>query len=961
MPRMRTLIALDIETTGLDPYRDAIIEIGAVRFDPADAGDVPGTWHSLVNPCRPLPAFVADLTGIRQEELDGAPVIDDVLMSLAEFVGDYPIVGHNIGFDLGFLNRQGLFHANQPLDTVELASVLFPSAGRYTLSALVQELKLGVGEFRAHRGLADALASRCLYLALRERARRLPGAILAEIIVAGERIGWPQVPFFREALAGEPGYAGDEFSFAPMGIEELLHLPPLDPAAGPPRPPRERGLPAGTFVGLDADELAALLEPAGPVAREIPEYERRPQQLAVLRAVCGAFNEPNHLLVEAGTGTGKSVAYLVPAVTWAVENGQRVVVSTNTITLQDQLIQKDLPDLQRALPYPFRASVLKGRGNYLCPRRFEALRRSGPTAHDEMRLLAKLLVWLPGTTAGDKAELTLLGQGEQIAWMRLSAESELCTAERCVTDFGGRCPFWRAHAQAQSAHVVVVNHALLLADIMTGNRVLPEYKRLIVDEAHHLEEATTQGLSFHADRVRVERILGEVAGTRAAAPARGQAATAARPGLLSEIVRAVQGAVPEDIAGELRVHANRVAAGIAALERLLADFFETYGGFLNEQCEGQSSEYNLRLLLDHGMRLQPGWSQVETSWETASVQFGAILDGLEKLAEMVADLEYFEIPDWEDLTLRAAAARRELTELRGQMNQVAVQPSPSIIYWAETSGRARYPSMHAAPLHVGPLVEEHLFKPKDCVVLTSATLRAEDDFGFLRDRLHAWEADELAVDSPFDYQQSTLVYIVNDMPEPNQQGYQAHFERGLLALCKATQGRALVLFTSYGQLRATSQAIGGALAEAGIVVYEQSDGSSRRQLLDNFRESERAVLMGTRSFWEGVDVPGEALSVLVMPRLPFSVPSDPIFVARSRTFDDPFGDYAVPEAVLRFRQGFGRLIRRESDRGVVAVFDKRVITKAYGRKFLDALPACTVRRGALSQLPTAAQQWLDGA
>jgi DNA polymerase-3 subunit epsilon/ATP-dependent DNA helicase DinG len=970
MPAMDTLIALDIETTGLDPEHDAIIEIGAVRFRPDGAdGDALESWHSLVNPGRPLSAFIIELTGIQPEEVDSAPGLAEVVGSLVNFVGDRPIVGHNIGFDLAFFQRRALFRNNWPLDTVELASILFPNAGRYTLSALVQEL--GLGEHTAHRGLADALAARSLYLALRARALALRPAILAEIVAAGRQVDWTLVPFFEAALDGvlqqqeqqqeqqheqAIGSGGTSVAYITEtrgpalefrgGLLELAELFPPEP---PEAPPLRAAGPQGP---LDVDALAGLVEPGGELTTELPDYEHRPQQVAVLRAIAAAFNAPHHLLVEAGTGIGKSLAYLIPAIHWAVQNGQRVVVATNTIALQDQLLKKDLPDLQRVLPFPFRASVLKGRTNYVCPRRLEGLRHSGPSSPEEMRLLAKLLVWLPTTATGDRAELTLLGPAEQFAWSRLSAETEGCTAERCATFMGGLCPFWRARLAADSAHVIIVSHALLLADVATGSRVLPDYRYLIVDEAHHLEQATTQGLSFQANRALIDRVLSEIGGSRL--PLLG------RPGLLAELARAVQGALPEDLVGELQVYAGRLAAGISALEHQMAGFFALYADFLAEQRDGLGFEAGLRLLLDHAMRLQPPWTELETAWEHASVQLFAIIDGLGKIGEWVSGLEYFEVPDWEDLLLRLLAAQRELTELRANLNQVVAQPSPSMIYWAEAGPRLRGPALHAAPLHVGPLVEQHLFNAKAAVVLTSATLRAGDDFSFVRDRLHAWDAEELAVDSPFDYERSTLLYLVNDLPEPNQGGYQAGFERGLLALCRATRGRALVLFTSYGQLRATSQALTGPLAEAGIVVYEQSDGSSRQQLLDNFREAERAVLLGTRSFWEGVDVPGQALSVLVIPRLPFSVPSDPIFLARSRTFDEPFSDYAVPEAVLRFRQGFGRLIRRQSDRGVVAVFDKRVLTKAYGRYFLDALPACTTRRGSAAQLAVAAQQWLDG-
>jgi DNA polymerase-3 subunit epsilon/ATP-dependent DNA helicase DinG len=243
--------------------------------------------------------------------------------------------------------------------------------------------------------------------------------------------------------------------------------------------------------------------------------------------------------------------------------------------------------------------------------------------------------------------------------------------------------------------------------------------------------------------------------------------------------------------------------------------------------------------------------------------------------------------------------------------------------------------------------------------MTSATLRTGGDFNFVKERLHAWDADELAVGSPFDYKSSTLFYIVSDMPEPGEQGYQRALEQGLISLCRAMGGRTMVLFTSYSQLRATSKVIVPALAKDDVTVYEQSDGSSRRQLLENFKTAQRGVLLGTRSFWEGVDVPGEALSCLVIVRLPFAVPSDPVFAARSETFEQAFTEYSVPDAILRFRQGFGRLIRTANDRGVVAVFDKRLLTKTYGQTFIKSLPDCTIRRGPQAEIARAVTEWMN--
>ncbi len=267
--------------------------------------------------------------------------------------------------------------------------------------------------------------------------------------------------------------------------------------------------------------------------------------------------------------------------------------------------------------------------------------------------------------------------------------------------------------------------------------------------------------------------------------------------------------------------------------------------------------------------------------------------------------------------------------------------------------------MHNAPLHVGNLVREHLLKPKDAVIFTSATLRTNNSFEYFQERLDLWDAAEAAVGSPFDYENNTLLYLPTDIPEPNTPNHQKFTDTALVNLIKQIKGRTLVLYTAYSQLRNSAQNIKGPLAEANIVVYQQGSGSSRRQMLDNFKSAEQAVLLGTRSFWEGVDIPGQSLSCVVITRIPFAVPSDPIIAARSETFDNSFSQYSIPQAILMFRQGFGRLIRTKEDRGVVAIFDRRVLSKNYGQIFLDSLPSITEHRGSSINLPEMAENWID--
>ncbi|MFN8596009.1 MAG: helicase C-terminal domain-containing protein [Anaerolineae bacterium] len=941
----RILVSLDLETTGLDPHRDAIIEIGAVKFR---GDEILDTFSTLINPNRAIPPKITDLTGIADRDVENAPSLFGVLPRISSFVRDLPIIGHNINFDLSFLAKQRLFNDNLGLDTFELAGMLIPHAERYNLGSLARNV--GIELPATHRALDDAKVAHALYMKMFERACDIPPKILEEIVKHSQKVAWSLSVFFEDALKAS---ARGSFSSGSIGAQlKAKGLAPKGQApifraksdTKPLRPTDESG-------PIDTAAIAALLETDGAFDKTFPHFEHRPQQVQMLRSVAEAFNSGQHLIVEAGTGTGKSIAYLLPALHWAAQNGQRVVVSTNTINLQEQLAAKDIPDLQKILPFEFRAAVLKGRSHYLCPSRLQQLRRNGPTNTDEMRVLVKVLMWLPSTVSGDGDELFIPNAAERTAWSRISAESEACTSERCAAN---DCFFHRARQQAEAAHVLIVNHALLLADVAVANRALPEYDYLIVDEAHHLEDAATDQLSFSMSRAQLKRMLQEI----------GRLDRNKADGLLADVVGRIRSAVPDEVFAKPQEFAQKAADGVERALQNADDLFEMLIDFTRGHVDGRS-EYTQRLRLVPGLRTQPAWSNVEIAWDDLSAPLFAVAEGLAKLASTLRDLSEYDIPDHDEVLARVMAYARSFDEARTNMAAIISRPDNTSVYWLEIEqnfsnrgGERALVSVNAAPLHVGPLVEKHLWNTKKSIVLTSATMRTGKNFAFIRDRLSAQDMDELSVGSPFDYKSSTLLYLVTDVPEPGQPGFQQALDLGLIALSKAMEGRTLMLFTSYASLKATGKGITAALNQADILVYEQGDGSSRRQLMESFKNAERAVLLGTRSFWEGVDVPGEALSCLAITRLPFAVPTDPIFAARSETFEQPFLEYSVPDAILKFRQGFGRLIRTKTDRGVVAVFDKRLLTKQYGQTFLQSLPDCTVQRGPYAALAKAAAAWM---
>ena len=500
---------------------------------------------------------------------------------------------------------------------------------------------------------------------------------------------------------------------------------------------------------------------------------------------------------------------------------------------------------------------------------------------------------------------------------------------------------------SQSAHILVVNHALLLADVITGNRVLPEYQYLIVDEAHHLESATTNALSFRLTQMDFQRILREIGGVNS--------------GLVGRLLNLVSHALlPADFAA-LNMGAHKLTDLMFRVEQDFNEFVHSMDLFLEDLREGQPvSNYGQQTRIVSATRTQPAWSEVEIAWDNAH---GAIIAALALVGEFhkaVSDSVEDPPEELEDTLSSLASVNRRLTEAEATLNQLVLEPDERNVYWVEIQPNTYRLVFQSAPLNVGPMMEQYLWHEKNAIIMTSATLTTNNEFEYIRNRLNADEAGELVLGSPFDFESSTLLYLVNDIPEPAEaNAYQREVEAALIRLAKATNGRMLVLFTSYAQLRRTSTTIGPALAESDIQVYEQGEGASTNTLLETFREADKAVLLGTRAFWEGVDIPGEALSVLVIVKLPFDVPSDPIIAARSETFEDPFSEYSLPEAILRFRQGFGRLIRTQSDRGVVVILDKRVLTKRYGRQFIDSLPGCTTKVGTVIDLPKAAAKWLE--
>ncbi len=914
------LIALDLETTGLSPDTDAIIEVGAVRFRD---GQVIDEFSTLVNPLRPLPQEVSLLTGISEASLQTQPTLSEVIPQLRHYLGDAVLIAHNAQFDRAFMEKAG-FRDYHWLDTLELGSILLPRALRYSLAYLSSHFQIDL--MSHHRATDDARATAYLYWELWKVCTQLPPALIQEILTHSKDLKWEARPYFESALAErKTAYPGPKGS--PSSAEPTVPTAPA-PASMPPT----------------ADDINDIFGEQGLLSQKLAAHEYRPQQQEMAAQVDAALRDSKQVMIEAGTGVGKTLAYLVPAVLWTREPGRRIVISTYTTNLQDQLIQNDIPMVSTVLGQPVSAVVLKGRSHYLCPRRLEDMRRSGPTTLDELRILAKVLIWQQTPNSGDRNEINLRGFNELAIWKHLSADEHACTIEDCEALAGGRCPLFQSRKAAQSAQMIVVNHALLCADSLGKDPILPPYQDLIVDEAHNLEDAATNAYAARLDEPGIAYRISELASVHR--------------GLLGDVLAQMKESLTTEDYARLSTFGDHISQGAKALQRHINLYFNAVGAFIGDM-NGDSADGPATVRLTPKIRQSAAFQRLHHTWVPTEEFLSGIIDAVRKLADGLRRWSKKGVRNAPDLLRRVESSLDELSHLQAVLSDV-MQPSGSdTIHWFNQSYGGNV-SIQTAPLTVGPVLRHNLWQQKRSVVLTSATLRSDNNFDYLQERLQAESMATSTLDSPFDYRQNCLIYLPNDLPDPNERGaYQQAIERSLVELAAALDGRTLALFTSYGQLQQTAQAVRPRLALGNIAVYDQVEASNRMATLEGFKSAEKAVLMGTRGFWEGIDIPGVALSALMITRLPFPVPNDPIIAARSETFNDSFHDYMLPEAILRFRQGFGRLIRSQTDRGIVVILDKRITSKTYGAQFLAALPPCTMQHGSLQSISQAARNWLS--
>ncbi len=885
-------VALDLETTGLDNKNDRITEIGAVRFIRGEAVE---EYATLVNPGYPIPEFITRLTGISDETVKDAPDFINVADEVVKFIGDLPICGHQVDFDFNFLNQE-LKRAgrknleSKQFDTASLSRLLLNKISGYSLGAVAEFL--GIKLESAHRALDDARASGEVAVKLvpmlndiSPRVRALMGKFAPYSLLKGILIG---------STKGVPA----EEQEVSCGHEE--DLKEYRQRLGYPEEPKY----------LNPETVENNFKEGGKLSTLIPEFAVRESQAEMAGEMARSLNDGVFLTAEAGTGTGKSMAYLLPSAAWALENNSRVIVSTYTRNLQDQLIDRDLETVKNIVGDNLRFSVLKGRSNYLCVSRWRRFVKGefGNLSPRERLGTLPLIKWAEETMSGDVEEQNSFNRRWHArVWGMINAEHHGCRGRAC-RDFS-KCFLQNARQKAMGSHVVVINHALFFSEICSGASFLGIEGPVIFDEAHHIQESGHRHLRVEIDSNRFRTFIE----------------------LLDGFKKHL----------EKYLLKNEKADDFKAYTKLLTRFRKYTGSFTDELVEWaknaqENIDENDKMFLV-GYRDEPfqGFSSL------AGLNI-VIKDLLDYLNDFVRGLE----EDEQFLDSEGALCLKKCSQLRADLEYLVMGSTEDHVFWLEGGIKRKWAKLCGVPLDVGGLLADIWKESRGAVLFTSATMTVSGKFEYFcrnvgLDLLDEGKVVSQIYESPFESNQMMRCSLGGDH-DPSDPGYPEYIADSLAEMMRSLKKNMLVLFTSDSMLKTVHSLLekSDKLPDETILLAQDISGN-RTSLLEAFRENRHAILLGSGSFWEGVDIPGEACEIVVIPRLPFTVPTHPLTKALAERVDEKYGNsfynYSVPEAVIRFRQGAGRLIRRSTDRGALVVFDRRITTKNYGGKFIRSL------------------------
>lgn len=889
-------VVVDCETTGLDPARDAIIQVALLKWTPQGIDKL----DFFVNPQRGIPELIRSLTGFRDIDFTQYPRFSAVARDIEHFVGNYCIVGHNVGFDLQFLEAAGLPLVQETVDTLEWAPIALPLAPSYRLSELVDSVPIG----QFHDARADVEATLQLVMLIRQRLGLLPPNTARDLsYLMGEDWSWWQVPTRHETS------------------------PPLSTREN------ERNGTDALPIWSHAYTADGWLGPQGPVAKTLPGFESRTSQLAMVEAIEQAFDQQAILMVEAGTGTGKSLAYLTPTLLEVGARGVRAVVATHTLALQEQLWSKDLPlALQDS---PVQTAVLKGRGRYLCLLKLDEQKQDVTvlnSARRERLALSEVLTFAHWSQNGDIDEFNPRTEITRRLWQDLVAEKNACAGPRCA--FAGPCFLRQSKRLADAAHIVVVNHALLATHLVKGG-VLPPFTHLVIDEAHQFAEV-------------VERTLGLDLGIAEFAH-QFQELDQGRHGIFQRLS-----------------HHSELDTGVESVRHHMRISVELMWQLNHQLLADCPADLQSRGAVRVTASLWDEWQARAISRVLAAVHQSladAVRAGYDVLAQaeaLLGDVVHEEV-SW----LRYSKWVGDMKDLTIQIGEWGIPKEDWVSWWEVARSKPEQSvKLRRSPIDVAKFLQTELWDTLESAVVTSATLSIEGDFGYYHRRLGipAARLQTLSLPTPFDVPHKAQLLIPNDMPKVNEAMYSQAVSNFCYEAVCALDGRTLVLFTSHRMLQEVSQTLREQLLERHIQVLAQGIDGTGPRLVDQFRRQSRAVLMGAASLWEGVDIPGPQLSLVVIVRLPFANPTDPMEEARRERMESQnksaFYQLALPKALLRFKQGFGRLLRTSEDRGAVAVLDARILPTQtqYGRRFVKAVPGPSILTGSQAYILEAIKQ-----
>ncbi len=882
---MQTFVSLDIETTGFNPEKDQIIEFAGVKFN---ENEIVETYQSLVNPAQPVPPLISHMTGISNDLLAGAPSLEEVSEEILRFIGQSPIVGHNIEFDVTFLNQKGLPLKNDLYDTLQLSSILLPGLPSYSLDTLGRILK--IEHLEKHRALSDSVAAYNLFKILLDKIKEIDATTLAEINAILDKSSWPLKTLFKNAKNNQQNTASSH--------ENRDNLKDLES-----RPQKQ--------TALTEKQFSTFFNTDGPLSKVIQDYESRPSQTQITEKITKAFREEHHYMLEAGTGTGKTLAYLLAAVNHALNGGSKVVISTYTKNLQDQIYNKDIPLLKNALNQidenlTFKHTLLKGRRNYISLKRLNSLMDKPLFEDHEATFLLKILLWLKQTENGDLEEINLQGREYPL-------KDDICCDEYTdeEEDLFQRNFLKEARRKAENADIIIVNHALTVQDSVSESGLLPEYDYIIFDEAHHLESVTTESLTINLSLNSYVKPY-------------------------EKLIRILSGLEKSNLVLNVATKTESILTRTEIFFGLLGIFIEKYSS---------PDAYQSQLIIKENALSSLEWNKVKDSAEILNDLNGQLLSELQILTGSLTKEENDGLSF--DHNKAAKNAPREIRTITHEI-QKRTENMHTVFLSGDWQNHINWTyktfdglgCIKSAPLQVGDTLKKIFYDAKKSVILTSATLQTDKSFQYLRKSLNLNERfDEATLPSHFSYPDQVKIIIPEDLPRPMTEGYFKACSRLIHDIIIKNGGRTLVLFTSKKALTATYMDIAPELRKEGYEVLAQGLSGGKGKILEHFKEEPgKSALFGTDSFWEGVDIAGDMLTCIVMQKLPFDPPSDPIISARGALFMDSFNEYQLPRAILKFKQGFGRLIRTEKDKGSMIILDSRIIQNGYGRRFLESLP-----------------------